>query len=553
MSLKKFIKKYGSYALGIMALTGGFIVSNMINDNSFKVSATAFDNSNITYNEGMVYESTPTTHLYITTESDTGKFVVAYINDGYYFKLYTHCELLTDEYGTQYLKPSQYYYRGSFSSGDGLGTTSTDWFRIEENSIVYGFNSYSHTGGERTYYPKTQSSTSGGYSEEDLNNKYNEGFEEGTNSVDITEDNQSAINDYILQNNMKTEEEYLQYGEVKFEEGANSIDITEDNQSAINDYILQNNMKTEEEYLQYGEEKYQEGKDENANEYAERLNELDTTISNLNKEIDALNTKINNYESSDDKYQLGFENGTIYGESIGFDKGVQATLSKDMESYGQEQYEKGYNLGVSVGRQQALQEKDEEIDNIEQEKDSLAEQVDLLQNDITNLNNRINTLTGTINNLNGLLDTKYQEGFEAGVDSVDITSDNEEIYNKGYFDGYLQCEIDNPPSVTFPENTYEFGYFEGFSAGVKSVDITIDNQQAIEDYIVAENLKTENEYKLYGEERYKLGYKDNSFGNQVKKLGNNVSTFFINLGKGIVQYVAFGWAWDKTGKFVPNF
>jgi len=50
-----------------------------------------------------------------------------------------------------------------------------------------------------------------------------------------------------------------------------------------------------------------------------------------------------------------------------------------------------------------------------------------------------------------------------------------------------------------------------------------------------------------------LGYKDNAFGKQVKRLGSNIGTFFVNIGKGIVQYVAFGWAWDKSGKFMPNF
>jgi len=378
--------------------------------------------------------------------------------------------------------------------------------------------------------------------------KYQEGYLDGVHAVENGEDAGTGIPE---------DSDYFRGWEAGFQSGVESVDITSDNEEAINEYITSNNMKTEEEYLAYGEEKYQEGKDENANEYAERLNELDTTIANLNKEIDTLNSKINDYESTDDKYQLGWENGKIYGESIGYDRGFQEALSEDLESYGQEQYTKGYNtalsIGFSNGYNQAMQEKDEEIGNIEQEKDSLVEQVESLQNDITNLNNRINTLTGTINNMNGLLDTKYQEGFEAGVGSVDITSDNEEIYQKGYSAGYTQCEIDNPPSVTYPENTYEFGFRDGFTAGAKSVDITIDNQQAIEDYINNENMKTEEEFLSYGEEKYSLGYKDNAFGKQVKRLGSNIGTFFVNLGKGIVQYVAFGWIWDKGGKFMPNF
>jgi len=401
----------------------------------------------------------------------------------------------------------------------------------------------------------------GEITQEDIDNARQEGYEEGANSVDITKDNEDAINEYVSSNNMKTEEQYNAYGESKFEEGVNSVDITKDNEEAINEYITSNNMKTEEEYLTYGEEKYTEGKEESANEYAEKLNELDTTINNLNTEINELNSKINDYESTDDKYQVGYETGYNAGHSAGYQEGYNEALSEDIESYGEEQYQKGYNSGYSVGYSTgystAQAEKDEEIEDVEEEKNSLVEQVESLQNDITNLNNRINTLTGTINNMNELIDTKYQEGFDDGVESVDITSDNETVYQKGYEDGYLQCEIDNPPSVTFPENTYDFGfkdgYANGYREGAESIDITSDNQQAIEDYINNENMKTEEEYLSYGEEKYSLGYKDNAFGKQVKRLGSNIGTFFVNIGKGIVQYVAFGWAWDKSGKFMPNF
>ena len=406
---------------------------------------------------------------------------------------------------------------------------------------------------------------------------------------------------YGVYGNGYSHDQYLEYGEEQFNAGAESVDITSDNESAINQYITDNNMKTEEEYNAYGEEQFNAGKEENANEYADRLNELDMTINNLNREIDNLNSKINDYETTDDKYQLGYENGRVDGELIGFNRGFEEALSKDLQTYGEEQFNKGYNSGLSIGfsngYNQAQQEKDEEIGNIEQEKEDLVGQVESLQNDITGLNNRINELTGTINNMNGLLDKKYDEGFVAGAESVDITSDNEQIYQQGYFDGYTQCEIDNPPSVTYPENTYEFGFMEGYDAGLRegreSVDITIDNESAINQYITDNNMKTEEEYKnygtsqykagaesvditldnesavskylsdnnmkteeeynAYGEEKYSLGYKDNSFGKQVKRLGSSVGTFFINLGKGVVQYVAFGWLWDKSGRFSPAF
>ena len=424
----------------------------------------------------------------------------------------------------------------TFDSNIGIHTSSSGTMAVTKrsfNDLMYGVSDenedYSASIGnyEMGFSDGYQAgldskgSVSGEYTEDDLNKKYEEGFSDGKASIDITSDNEEAINEYITSNNMKTEEEYLTYGE----------------------------------------EKYTEGKEENANEYAERLNELDTTINNLNNEINELNSKINDYESTDDKYQVGYETGYNAGHSTGYQKGYNEALSEDIESYGEEQYQKGYNSGYSIGYNKgystAQAEKDEVIEDVEEEKNSLVEQVESLQNDITNLNNRINTLTGTINSMNELIDTKYQEGFDDGVESVDITSDNKSIYQKGYEDGYLQCEIDNPPSVTFPENTYEFGFKDGYANGYKegkeSVDVTIDNQQAIEDYINNENMKTEEEFLSYGEEKYSLGYKDNSFGKQVKRLGSNIGTFFVNIGKGIVQYVAFGWAWDKSGKFMPNF
>ncbi len=39
-----------------------------------------------------------------------------------------------------------------------------------------------------------------------------------------------------------------------------------------------------------------------------------------------------------------------------------------------------------------------------------------------------------------------------------------------------------------------------------------------------------------------------TFKNILKRIGN----FFVNLGKWIVKYIGFGWAWDKSGKFTPN-
>jgi len=360
--------------------------------------------------------------------------------------------------------------------------------------------------------------------------KYNQGYEDA-----LIEKDDDIVG--IPENS-----DYFRGWESGYQEGIKSVDITQDNQQAIEDYIIQNNMKSEDEFLEYGEIRFNEGKEESANEYADRLSELDVTINNLNREINELNSKINDYENTDDKYQLGFEQGQAYGESIGYDKGFEDALSTDIESYGKEQYQIGFNNGYSSGYSTAQNEKDEEIGNIEQEKDSLVEQVERLQNDISGLNGQINTLTGTINSLNSLIDTKYSEGFEDGKESVDVTVDNNIAINEYLLNNNLKSE----------EDYLKYGN-EQYNLGVSSVDVTSNDEDAIVDYLEENELKTKEEYLKYGETNYKNGYSDNSFKNQIKRVGNSVGTFFVNIGKGIVQYVAFGWAWDKSGRFIPKF
>ena len=48
-----------------------------------------------------------------------------------------------------------------------------------------------------------------------------------------------------------TEDDYLEYGESQYQNGINSVDITEDNQAVIDNYIEENNLHTDEEYLSY--------------------------------------------------------------------------------------------------------------------------------------------------------------------------------------------------------------------------------------------------------------------------------------------------------------
>jgi len=66
---------------------------------------------------------------------------------------------------------------------------------------------------------------------------------------------------------------------------------------------------------------------------------------------------------------------------------------------------------------------------------------------------------------------RYQEGFDDGVDSVDITADNQGFYNTGFSDGKVSVDI-----TSDNDSVFNSGYNEGYGEGYSAVDITSDNQ-----------------------------------------------------------------------------
>ena len=62
-------------------------------------------------------------------------------------------------------------------------------------------------------------------------------------------------------------------------------------------------------------------------------------------------------------------------------------------------------------------------------------------------------------------DDVYAEGFTAGEDSVDITTDNDDIYAQGFTAGEESVDITTDNAEAFAE-----GYDDGFTAGAESVD-----------------------------------------------------------------------------------
>lgn len=322
---------------------------------------------------------------------------------------------------------------------------------------------------------------------------YEQGYEVGVKSVDITSDNEEAINKYITENNMKTETKYNQYGETKYsegytkgqedgystgykegvnsldidnvkaqeyekgynagyEEGVSSVDITIDNTIAINNYITENNMKTEAEYLAYGEQQYQAG------------------ISSVDR--DAI---ITNYITEHKLY-----NETEY------------------LNYGNNRYSEGVNsVDITADNEYVIQQYISANDmKTKSEYDSYGEFM-------------------------------YQEG----VNSVDITSDNQKVIDdfiksNNYYslEEYVDYGIaeyyrgySNGANSVDTESYRLLGYEQGYKDGENSVDITIDNQEAINKYIDEHNYHSDGEYVSYGNNRYNQG-----FGDGVKSVYGNI-------------------------------
>ena len=334
---------------------------------------------------------------------------------------------------------------------------------------------------------------------------YNQGYNAGVGSVDITTDNQQAINDYIFENNMKTESEYNDYGAVNYqtgystgyekgheagyqegvdsidietiktqeyekgynvgyEEGVNSVDITTDNSIAINNYIVENNLKTETEYNAYGERRYQAG------------------VASVD-----VNAAIENYLTEN----------VLYKED-------------EYIAYGNQRYNEGANsVDIMVDNEYAINKY-------------------IYDNGLK-----------TRSEYESYGEYKYQEG----VDSVDITSDNAQIIedfikngnyytsqqyidygNSEYFRGYTA----GAESVD-TESYRLLGYEQGYKDGEANVDITIDNQNAINSYISEHKYHTDGEYIAHGNNQYNKGYEDgvNSVYTNIEE-DNVVKEYVVN-------------------------
>lgn len=134
-------------------------------------------------------------------------------------------------------------------------------------------------------------------------------------------------------------------------------------------------------------------------------------------------------------------NGNYYIVNTGYDTGYQDGLDANQETI----YNTGYNTGYDAGKTNGLEE---------------------------GYNNG------------------YDIGYNLGI-GVGKEQGLEEGYNNGYDTGY--------------DAGYDAGYSVGYTEGQNSVDITSDNQTAIDNYITNNKYYSESEYIEYGNTKYTDG------------------------------------------------
>ena len=375
----------------------------------------------------------------------------------------------------------------------------------------------------------------------DYDSGYETGFNEGKASVDITTDNQAAIDNYIEENNLHTNDEYLEYGNEKYElgfddgvesvditvdneeiynngfddgktlgiaEGKASVDITIDNQTAIENYINQNSFHTHEDYIQYGKDRYQLGFDDG-------VESVDITTDNA------------------DVYNEGFDAGKLLGidegkASVDITTDNQAAIDNYIEEnnlhtndeyleYGNEKYELGFDDGV-----ESVDITTDNVDAYNKGFNAGVESVDITTDNKEAYDNGYNTGykigydEGQASiDIESIRSESYSNGFREGQISVDITSDNQEVYDRayqeGYDDAYMIGYYEGIASVdveSLKKEAYDIGYSNGynigFAEGEYSVDITSDNDTVIDLYIKQNKYHTDWEFNL----NFELGYSE---------------------------------------------
>lgn len=212
---------------------------------------------------------------------------------------------------------------------------------------------------------------------------YQDGFEAGRESVDITADNKEAIEEYISNNELKTQEEYLSYGEEKYTNGfltgKASVDVTSNDdliymeaytQGLENGKIIGAQEALESLDLEaIKKSEYDRGfANGRKTGFSEGVSSVDITSDN-DTVIHAYIKKYNYHTDFDFNlnFDLGFNEGVKYVyKNIGTDEVVTKYVKEYIRvnkyhtntqyiDNSDEYYKKGFSDGVEFGKEQGKQ------------------------------------------------------------------------------------------------------------------------------------------------------------------------------------------------------
>lgn len=258
-----------------------------------------------------------------------------------------------------------------------------------------------------------------------------------------------------------------------FSEGANSVDITSDNEQAIEDYISDNNYHSDEEYQKYGESQYNKGYDDGesagftngANANIEEAYNNGYSYGYNQGYTSGMSDADNRVNTSSQSYIIGFASG-VGSVDITSDNGEAIVnyitnnnyhTDNDYLNYGKAQYTNGYNEG----------------------------QYTMINGVINNANEKYKTNIGNVCNedkskCNTFIESTNKSIYDKGYNDRDITSDNYQAI-QGYLSEntlYTQKEYDDFGYNKYLEGAetaegYEIGYNEGYKEGQTEAEVSI--------------------------------------------------------------------------------
>ena len=293
-----------------------------------------------------------------------------------------------------------------------------------------------------------------------LEQRWNIWVEEVKATVDITSNDAEAIQNYITNNNYHSNDDYLNYGNQKYQEGQESVDITVDNEAYAEQVIqdkLDKNQLFDAEYvfnvIQNAEDKF----------YADGYKDGQESVDITSNDAEVIQNYItnNNYHTHSDYLSYG---ETKYTEGVA-SVDTEQLINNYITSNNMKTEEQYINYGLEQRREGYFSSYDNFI--------NAYDQVYSSNNYMTGIGYMCETYTsgayscseaykGYLNNLNN-----------AAINSVDITVNDEQIYNNGLIEGqklgYKNANEDGEVLGSFIPNL--LGGFGSFFLTIMNIDV----------------------------------------------------------------------------------